>query len=85
MLETVAVVLGLSWLVISLPFAILVGKCISAGQRHEPPTGTAAAAAPVVPQQAVPAGAEQAGQPAATAPHLPAQREPRTAPAAPAV
>ena len=65
---TEVLVLGLAWLLLPLPFAVFVGKCISVGQagetaRHagEERTSTDAGRVPVVPAQRRPAAARHAG------------------------
>ena len=62
--EVLILAVGLAWLVLSLPFAVFVGKCIGVGQagetaRHaaEERTATGAAPVPLVPAQRRPAPA----------------------------
>ena len=71
---------GLVWLVLSVPFAVMVGKCISVGQAGETAEHAAGAAqsmataAPVQPDSV--SAEDETATPTPEAPAFPAQRQP---------
>lgn len=72
--------LGLAWLLLPIPFAVFIGKCISVGQAGETARHAAAAAksetASALLAPGAVSGEDQSKAAAAEMPALPAQRQP---------
>ncbi len=73
-------VLALAWLLLPLPFAIVIGRCISLGQLRDAIRQAAERRSPAggncLSHKAAPAVEEQPTMPTQGPPHLPAQRAP---------
>lgn len=76
-----AVALGLAWLLVPLPFAIFIGRCISVGQAGETARHAAVAVepdtTPALPASDAVSATDHCASTASELPALPPQRQPQ--------